>query len=224
MNLQLTPSGKLFEQSSTDGLAVNSDDCTRWLSSAERAAWLSLAGVLVKLPSALDAQLQRDSGLSYMEYMVLAMLSEQPDRSLRMSELAGTINASLSRLSHIARRLERQQLIIREPDQTDGRSTNAVLTDQGLAKVVSSAAGHVAAVRQLVIDALTPDQLAGLSDAGNLIMARIGPHSRLPTEVAGSRTRPANDTPSYRPVGGSGASPGASTVNPVVGGEYHLFD
>jgi len=80
----------------------------RWLSPEERATWLSLVGVMVKLPAALDAQLQRDSGLSYIEYMVLAMLSEQPDRMMRMSELAAAINASLSRLSHIAKRLEGQ--------------------------------------------------------------------------------------------------------------------
>src|SRR5207342_1698829 len=111
-------------------------------------------------------QLERDAGLSYIEYMVLAMLSEQPDRMMRMSELASTINASLSRLSHVAKRLERQDLIRREPDPADGRYTNAVLTDVGLAKVVSSAPGHVTAVRQLVIDALTPEQLDGLREVG----------------------------------------------------------
>ena len=79
-----------------------------WLSAQERAAWLSLVGVMVKLPAALDAQLQRDSDMSYIEYMVLAMLSEQPERRLRMSELAATINSSLSRLSNVAKRLEGQ--------------------------------------------------------------------------------------------------------------------
>src|SRR6478672_3011710 len=88
----------------------------RWLSPEERAAWLSLVGVMVKLPAALDAQLQRDSGLSYFEYMVLAMLSEQRDRLMRMSELAAAINASLSRLSHIAKRLEGPGFITRQPD------------------------------------------------------------------------------------------------------------
>ncbi len=158
----------------------------RWLSPDERAAWLSLVGVLVKLPAALDAQLQRDAGLSYIEYMVLAMLSEQPNRQLRMSELAGTINSSLSRLSHVARRLEGQGFIVRLPDAADGRTTNAVLTDAGLAAVVASAPGHVAAVRSLVFDALTPAQLGGLRDAADRIMDKVEPAGRqLPGPQSG---------------------------------------
>ena len=154
----------------------------RWLSPEERATWLSLVGVMVKLPAALDAQLQRDSGLSYIEYMVLAMLSEQPDRKLRMSELAAFINASLSRLSHVAKRLEQQSFISREPDPRDGRYTNAVLTDAGMKKIVDSAPGHVAAVRSLVIDALAPGQLDELRAAGDSILARVDPQGgRMPS-------------------------------------------
>ena len=151
---------------------------TRWLTPDERTAWLSLVGVMVKLPAALDAQLQRDAGLSYFEYMVLAMLSEQPDRTLRMSELAAAINASLSRLSHIAKRLEGQGFIIRRPDPVDGRYTNAVLTDAGVAAVVASAPGHVSAVRSLVFDALTPAQMDGLREAGDRIMSKVDPGGR----------------------------------------------
>jgi len=150
----------------------------RWLSPEERATWLSLVGVMVKLPAALDAQLQRDSGLSYIEYMVLAMLSEQPDRMMRMSELAAAINASLSRLSHLAKRLEGQGFITRRPDAADGRYTNAVLTDAGMAAVVASAPGHVTAVRSLVFDALTPEQMQGLREAGDRIVAKVDPGGR----------------------------------------------
>jgi len=150
----------------------------RWLTPDERATWLSLVGVIVKLPAALDAQLQRDSGLSYFEYMVLAMLSEQPGRLMRMSELAGAINASLSRLSHIAKRLEGQGFITRQPDPADGRYTNAVLTDAGNAAVVAAAPGHVMAVRSLIFDALTADQLHGLREAGDRILAKVDPGGR----------------------------------------------
>ena len=146
-----------------------------WLSPVERSTWLTLVGLMVKLPVALDAQLQRDAGLSYTEYMLLAMLSEQPDRMLRMSELAGHINVSLSRLSHMAKRLEQQDFLHREPDPADGRYTNAVLTDTGLRLVVSSAPGHVSAVRSLVFDAMTPQQRDALRDAGACIMARVDP-------------------------------------------------
>jgi DNA-binding MarR family transcriptional regulator len=150
----------------------------RWLSRDERATWLSLVGVMVKLPAALDAQLQRDAGLSYFEYMVLAMLSERPDRLMRMSELAAAINASLSRLSHIAKRLEGQGFITRQPDPADGRYTNAVLTEAGTAAVDASAPGHVTAVRSLVFDALTGDQAEALRDAGERILAKVDPGGR----------------------------------------------
>lgn len=144
-----------------------------WLTAEERAVWLRLVGVMVKLPTALDGQLQRDSELRYIEYMVLAMLSEQRDRQLRMSVLAATINSSLSRLSHVAKRLEGQGYLQRMPDHADGRYTNALLTDAGLAAVTASAPGHVAAVRSLVFDALTPNQMRGLRDASDSILAKI---------------------------------------------------
>lgn len=155
--------------------AVTDTADARWLTRDERAAWLALSGVMVKLPAALDAQLQRDAGLSFFEYMVLAMLSEQPTRTMRMSELAGMTNASLSRLSHVVKRLEQQGFLRREPDVIDGRYTNAILADTGLAKVVASAPGHVEAVRDLVIDALTPAQLRQLRLAGLRILARVDP-------------------------------------------------
>ena len=162
----------MTQPNGADGAA---SDEPGWLSPIERSTWLTLVGLMVKLPVALDAQLQRDAGLSYTEYMLLAMLSEQPDRMLRMSELAGHINVSLSRLSHMAKRLEQQDFLRREPDPADGRYTNAVLTDIGLRLVVSSAPGHVSAVRSLVFDAMTPQQRDALRDAGGCIMARVDP-------------------------------------------------
>lgn len=152
-------------------------DEPHWLDADERAAWLSLNGLLFRLPSALDAQLERDAGLSNFEYLALAMLSEQPNRTLRMSQLAVLTNGSLSRLSHVAKRLERQGFIRREPSADDGRFINAVLTDEGMTKVVATAPGHVAHVRDLVIDALTPAQLASLREIGQRVLERIDPGS-----------------------------------------------
>ena len=73
----------------------------RWLSPAEREAWLGLIGVVELLPGALDAQLQRDAGVSHFEYMVLAMLSEAPERTLRMTALAAQTHSTLPRLSDV---------------------------------------------------------------------------------------------------------------------------
>ncbi|GAA4586234.1 hypothetical protein GCM10023107_01880 [Actinoplanes octamycinicus] len=129
----------------------------RWLDKEETATWLAMIKMITRLPAALDADLQHNSGLSFFEYQVLAGLSMQPDRRRRMSDLAEFSACSLSRLSHTARRLESKGWLYREPDPTDGRYTLAVLTDAGWDKVVATAPGHVAGVRRLLIDALTPD-------------------------------------------------------------------
>ena len=77
-----------------------------WLTAEEQAAWRSVAGMLFRLPAALDAQLQKDAGISHFEYMVLSSLSEAQDRTLRMSDLAAMASGALSWLSHVVRRLE----------------------------------------------------------------------------------------------------------------------
>lgn len=147
----------------------------QWLNPEERAAWLALGGMLMKLPNALDAQLHRDANLTFFEYMVLAMLSEQDDRTLRMSELATATNASPSRLSHVARRLEAQGFLTRARDYDDARSINATLTDEGWDKVVEAAPGHVQRVRELVIDNLTKAQLRDLRSIGARVMPHLDP-------------------------------------------------
>jgi DNA-binding MarR family transcriptional regulator len=148
-----------------------------WLDQEERAAWLGLIRLVTRLPSVLDAQLQHDAELSFFEYSVLAMLSEQPARVLRMSHLAAVTSASLSRLSHVARRLESRGLMRRALDPTDGRCTNAILTDDGLALVMRTAPAHVAEVRALVIDAVSPAQLRQLRRASERILSRVDPEA-----------------------------------------------
>src|SRR3712207_3230028 len=132
---------------------------TRWLENSERAAWLRLAAVLELLPAALDSQLRTPARLTHFEYFVLAMLSQAPDRTLRMTALAQLPNATLPRLSHVVRRLEDRGLVDRFPCPEDGRATNARLTDAGWDAVVAAAPGHVDTVRRHVVDALTPEQL-----------------------------------------------------------------
>jgi DNA-binding MarR family transcriptional regulator len=143
-------------------------DEPRWLSDEQQQAWRRFVEVLVKIPAALEAQLQRDAGLTHMGYIVLSALSERDDRRLAMSRLAKRASASLSRLSHVVARLETQGWVRRERDPEDGRVQIAVLTDEGYTKVVDSAPGHAEAVQQLVFDRLTPAQvrqLAKLADA-----------------------------------------------------------
>jgi DNA-binding MarR family transcriptional regulator len=156
----------------------------RWLTGAEEAAWRAIALVVHQLRWALECQLEHDCGLSYIEYHCLARLSELPDHTLRMSELAAVTNASLSRLSHLVSRLERRGLVRRQPDPTDGRFIKAILTSAGYAKLVESAPAHVAAVRTLVIDEFSATELRQLRKAAERIVARIDavdpPWSGLP--------------------------------------------
>jgi len=147
----------------------------RWLDADERAAWLALMSVLIKLPAALDAQLQQDFGLSHFEYTVLAGLSESPARSLRMSVLAALADGSLPRLSQVIGRLERRGLVRRTPDPDDGRYTLAALTDEGWELVSKAAPGHVETVRSLVFDPLTKPQPRQLRDICGRIMRAIDP-------------------------------------------------
>jgi DNA-binding MarR family transcriptional regulator len=133
-----------------------------WLTAEEQAAWRSVVALLIRLPAAIEAELQRDAGISQFEYLVLSGLSEAPNRTLRMSDLAAMASGSLSRLSHVVSRLEARGWVRREACPGDGRFINAVITDDGWAKVVATAPGHVAAVRRLLIDVLTPEQLREL--------------------------------------------------------------
>ncbi len=147
----------------------------RWLSADEREVWLTLVGVMMKLPGALDAQLQRDAGLSHFEYMVLAGLSEAPERTRRMSDLAGFTESGLPRLSQVVSRLEKRGWVRRSTDPTDGRITLATLTEEGWAKIVDIAPGHVEAVRALVFDPLTKAQSRQLGSIGKRILSVLDP-------------------------------------------------
>ena len=162
-------------------MTAESAEAPRWLNAGELQAWLPVGGLLLKLPAALDAQMQRDSGLSHFEYLVLANLSEAPERTRRMSALAALANGSLSRLSHVVKRLEARGWIERKACPSDGRYTNAVLTAAGWEKVLASAPGHVEAVRTLVLDVLSEAELAQFGAMAKRILDRLDPLEAGPT-------------------------------------------
>ncbi|HZX08341.1 MarR family winged helix-turn-helix transcriptional regulator [Kribbella sp.] len=137
----------------------------RWLQADELETWKTLQLAMALLTTALGEQLQRDSGLSFLEYYVLAGLSDQPEHTMRLSSLAILTNSELSRLSHLIRRLEDRGLVRREPDPNDGRFTNAILTPDGHAELVKAAPGHVELVRKLVFDPLTGTERRALQKA-----------------------------------------------------------
>jgi DNA-binding MarR family transcriptional regulator len=152
---------------------------TRWLAPEESAAWVRLVALAELLPGALDAQLLRDAGLTHFEYGALMALGAAPSRTMRMTELASRTNATLPRLSHVAKRLEERGLIERFPCPEDRRATNATITAAGLALISEAAPGHVDTVRANVLDALEPEQLEQLYVIAGAVLARLDPEARL---------------------------------------------
>ncbi len=142
-----------------------------WLSDEEQRAWRAVVALMIRLPAILDAQLQKDAGIGHFDYLVLSNLSEAPDRTLRMSQLAARASSSLSRLSHVVSRLEARGWVRREAEGSDGRSVNAVLTEAGWDKVVATAPGHVAAVRKILVDTLTPGEFRTFGAISTQILA-----------------------------------------------------
>ncbi len=136
----------------------------RWLDPAQQRAWRAYMDGHQRLATELNRQLQRDSELSLAEYRILVLLSEAPERSLRMSELADGVLSSRSRLTHQIRRLEADGLVSRSTCLEDGRGVVAELTDEGYRRLEAAAPGHVEAVRKGFIDLLTPAQLDLVAD------------------------------------------------------------
>ena len=147
----------------------------RWLDEDQQRTWRAWLTVAELVPRALDAQLQRDAGISHAAYVVLAMLSESPGRSRRMSDLARRANQSQSRLSHTVARLEDRGWVRRERSADDGRGNLAVLTDAGWDVVRSVAPGHVDAVREAMFAPLSDEQTQVLGDAMQAILERLDP-------------------------------------------------
>ena len=148
---------------------------TRWLSPEERQAWLALYAVATRLPGTLDADLFRRARITLFDYHVLAMTSESPEKQLAMSELAVRSNASLSRLSHVVKKLEQRGWMRRFPSPKDARVTTAAITDEGMAALTELAPGHVESVRNAVFDALDERDVADLARVGTKILALLDP-------------------------------------------------
>jgi DNA-binding MarR family transcriptional regulator len=136
----------------------------RWLTAAEMDSWVNLAQMLMLLPAALDRQLREDAGIPHAYYQILAMLSAEPGRSMRMTDLARIVGSTTSRLSHAVASLEQRGWVRRQACPSDKRGQVACLTEAGTAALKEAAPGHVAEVRRLVFDHLTAEDVARLRD------------------------------------------------------------
>lgn len=138
-------------------------DKSVWLSQPERDAWLGLHAVMTLLPAALDSDLQGLEGITLFDYHMLAMLSEAKDHQLTMTTLASRTSASLSRLSHVVKKLEKRGWVIREQSAQDARVKIASLTQEGWEAVQHMAPHHVASVRGLLFDTLDDKDVKDLT-------------------------------------------------------------
>ncbi len=142
---------------------------TRWLSTDEQATWRSFLAMQKRIRETLERQLQQDAGMPMTYYVILAMLSEAPERTMRMTELAAIAGTSQSQLSHAATRLEDAGWIERRRCLDDKRGYLAVLTDAGFEVLSKAAPSHVETVRSVLFDALDPDQVAQLKDIADAV-------------------------------------------------------
>jgi DNA-binding MarR family transcriptional regulator len=146
----------------------------RWLSAEEMRAWQAFLAAAALLDRRLDQQLKDDTGLSHPQYEILVRLSAAPDGELRMTDLAGALYTSKSGLTYQITRLEGAGLVRRASSPSDVRGVVAVLTDAGRQRLAQAAPGHVAAVRALLIDVLTGQQLAAMADGLGEVARRLG--------------------------------------------------
>ena len=153
----------------------------RWLTPAEMAGWLAFLEVSHLLDRVIEQQLRRDAGLSHAQYEVLSRLEAAPGGQLRMSELADVITVSRSGLTYQVTQLEKAGLVRRAKSPADDRGVLAILTPDGRAALLRAAPGHLRVVREYLIDALTPPQLAALTDALSAARPRLRLRLRQPS-------------------------------------------
>lgn len=167
--------------------AVDDAQEPRWLTPEQQVAWRSFLLGSARLTEALNRQLEGDAGISLSEYEILVRLSESPERSIRMSELAASLVHSRSRITHTVSRLERQGLVRRQTCLADGRGVECVMTDEGFALLKAAAPGHVRAVRAHLVDLVPDDQFMVLGE----VMAAV---ARGPVETSDGRGAAAGAT------------------------------
>ena len=160
---------------------------SRWLTEREERAWRALQFMQMRLEAELARQLGADSGLSYPDYLVLVALTDQPDGRLRLFELADELGWEKSRASHHVARMVDRGLVSKERCAQDRRGFFVVVTAQGRRAIEGAAPEHVAAVRRLVIDRLSPDQLDAVGAAAQTILDGL---DRTTAHVPGTSAGP----------------------------------
>lgn len=146
-------------------MELSTESETAWLSDEEQQHWRALVTAMTLISRCLNGQMLATHDLSMDDYAILAMLSEAEDDRLRFGELAEILRVPKAHVTYRFRRLESQGLVTRESCETDARGAYAVLTPEGRCRIESAAPSHVRSVRALVLDHMTPEQLATVGEA-----------------------------------------------------------
>lgn len=155
--------------SSSDQTPLAADD-PLWLTDDQQKVWRNWLLGKARIEGYLDADLRRH-GLDLAEYEILVCLSEAPNRSMRMSELADKVHQSRSRLTHAIARMETSGWVQRTSAPDDRRGVIARLTDRGQGLLTSAAPNHVRAVRRILVDAVSPEDYAALGRVMKAVLA-----------------------------------------------------
>jgi DNA-binding MarR family transcriptional regulator len=145
----------------------------RWLDDRQQRSWRSFLSGVTLLMDRIDRDMREKHGLSLAEYELLVRLSEAPQHHLRMAELAHSVKNSRSRITHTIRRLEDAGFVVRRACASDGRGVQAVLTDDGYAKLVAAAPDHVDTVRDSLIDVVAAQDLEVIGRALQRVADRL---------------------------------------------------
>ena len=141
-----------------------------WLTESQQRVWRSYLLAATHVRDYLEAALQ-DYHLSLAEYELLVRMSESPDRTVRMGELAASVGHSRSRLTHTIKRMESAGYVERMSCASDGRGVQARMTDAGFALLQTAAPAHVDSVRRVFVDAIDAEDFAALGRAMEATLA-----------------------------------------------------
>ena len=143
------------------------------LSQDEEALWRALMRIVLTLPRRLDSDLVQATGLGASEYKVLMNLSEAPDRTLRMADLATAAGLSASRTTRVVNGLQSRGFVTKRSSSEDGRSFLAKLTPKGLTKLKSAWPTHLASTRNRIFDHIDGASVRQIAKALRAVAARL---------------------------------------------------
>lgn len=140
-----------------------------WLDEHDTEIWLTMWAMISWIPARLDESLKENENINLSDYLALVEIAQSEQQKISMSNLATATQMSPSRLSHVVARLEKRGLVSRAPDPHDRRTNIASLTQEGIDFTVQATPGYLQKLRELIFDAITPEE----ADQLNAIVKKI---------------------------------------------------